>query len=485
MKNTISRRTFVAGSAALGTFTILDSRVFGASERLQVGVMGLGGRGGGHVGWAKKAGCDVVAVSDPDTKRMDRGAKKAGGDDVKKYQDFRKMFEDKSVDAILMATPNHWHALGTILACQAGKDVYVEKPACHSIWEGRKMVEAARKYDRIVQIGTQQRSDPALITLKEKIAKKELGEVQWIHALWYAHRKPIGKVDGPQDIPDNVDYDLWCGPRKKVPLMRKRLHYDWHWVWDYGNGDMGNRVIHNIDDVHHVMQMNDDVPTRVMAVGNRFQYDDDANTPNTLFFVMDWKVPIIASSRNLPHVNPKTGKKAGTSVYKRFNNKFRFTNIVKCENGFFAVTRGGGNVYDNEGKKIEKIKGNGGSGHMKNFVAAVKSRKVEDLNADVEQGHLGCMLLHTGGISYRVGAEASCDDVARRVADTAEAKSTWEATVEHLKANGVDLGKEKPILGPWLTFDPKAEKFTGDHATDANALVKEHYRAPFAIPDKV
>jgi predicted dehydrogenase len=463
---------------------IVPNRIFGAAERLQVGVMGLGGRGGGHVGWAKKSGCDVVAVSDPDKGRMEKNAKKAGGD-CKQYQDFRKMLEDKSVDAVLMATPNHWHALGTILACQAGKDVYVEKPACHSIWEGRKMVEAARAHKRIVQIGTQQRSDPALIKLREKIEKKELGEVQWVHALWYAHRKPIGKVDGPQKVPDNVDYDMWCGPRKKVPLMRKRLHYDWHWVWDYGNGDMGNRVIHNIDDVHHVLQMNDNVPKRVMAVGGRFQYKDDANTPNTLFFVFDWKVPIIASSRNLPHVNPKTKKKGGTSVYERFNNKFRFTNIVKCENGFFAVTRGGGNIYDNEGKKVEQIKGDGGGGHMKNFVAAVKSRKHEDLNADVEQGHLGCMLLHTGSISYRVGKPSSCEDVAKVVEGGEEAKSTWEATKAHLEENGVDLGKEKPILGPWLTFDPKNEKFTGDHADDANALVKEDYRAPFEIPDKV
>jgi len=461
-----------------------SNRAFGANERLQVGVMGTGSRGSAHIGWAKTSGCDVVAVCDADAGRMGGAAKKAG-DNVKQYQDYRKMLEDKSIDAIVMGTPNHWHALGTVMACQAGKDVYVEKPASHSIWEGRKMVEAARKYGRIVQIGTQQRSDPALIQMKEMIEKEEIGKVQWVHALWYAKRGSIGKVEEPTKIPDNVDYSLWCGPREVVPLMRRKLHYDWHWVWDYGNGDMGNRVIHNIDDVHHVLQMNGNVPTRMMAFGGRFGYNDDANTPNTEVIVLDGKIPIIASSRNLPFIHPQTGKPAGESNYRRFDKGFKFTTMVKCEGGFFAVTRGGGKVYDNDGKTIKQIKGNGGGGHMKNWVDAVKSRKFEDLNADVEQGHLGCLLLHTGNISYQIGKPADCDAVSKQVAGIEEAESIWESTKEHLESNGIDLGKEKPTLGPWLTFDPKKERFTGKHADAANALVKESYRKEFSIPDKV
>ncbi len=487
----ITRRGFLASTAVAGGALILpSSRVFGANERIQVGVMGCGGRGTGHVGWAQKSGGIVVAVSDPDQNRMDRAAKKAVGKDesgreVKQYQDFRKMLEDKSVDAVVMGTPNHWHALGTVMACQAGKDVYVEKPASHSLWEGRKMVEAARKYKRIVQVGCQHRSDPAYLELKELIAKKELGEMQWVHSIWYASRGPIGKVSQPTKVEDSVSYDLWCGPRPVVPLMRKKLHYDWHWFWAYGNGDMGNRVIHVIDDVHHVLQLNEDVPRRMMAVGGRFAYDDDANTPNTEFIVMEGKVPIVFGSRNMPFVHPKTGKKGGTSVYSRFGKNFRFTNLIKCENGFFAVSRGGGGIYDNDGNRVRQIRGDGGGKHMGNFFEAVRSRSIENLHGDIEQGHLGCVLLHTGNISYLIGKPASCDDVSKAVSGTEEAEETWKQTMDHLKRNGVDLAKEKPTLGPWLTYDPKTERFTGDHADEANALVKEDYREPFVIPEKV
>ena len=485
MKKQMSRRNFAKTSALGASILFLpSSRAFGSNERVQVGVVGCGGRGGAHVGWAAKSGGTVVAVCDADrsrTKSAAAKAKKDSGKNASEHKDMRQLFENKDVDAVVFATPNHWHALGTIWACQAGKDVYVEKPASHSIWEGRKMVEAARKHERIVQIGTQQRSDPGLITMREMIAKKELGEVQFIHSLWYANRGSIGKTTEPQKVPDGVDYDAWCGPREIVPLMRRKFHYDWHWFWDYGNGDMGNRVIHNIDDVHHVMRMDNDVPTRMMALGGRFQYDDDANTPNTEVIVMDWKVPIVFSSRNMPFVHPQTGKKAGTSVYNRFGQKFRFTNLVKCEGGFFAVTRGGGKVYDNDGKEIKKIPGDGGGGHMRNFLDAVKSRKHEDLNADVEQGHLGCLMLHTGNISYRIGEPAAPAKARAECDKFEESKATWNDTVEHLASNGVDLAVENPIVGPWLTFDPKTERFTGDHADEANALVKESYRAPYVI----
>ncbi|MEX0741824.1 MAG: Gfo/Idh/MocA family oxidoreductase, partial [Phycisphaeraceae bacterium] len=289
----LTRRRFMATSAAVagGLMLTPGAQVRGANDRIRVGIVGCGGRGKGNVGWVNEVpGVSVVAVCDPDTTHMDQASKDR---DYKKYQDYRDLLADDSIDAVVIATPNHWHALATIMACQAGKDVYVEKPASHSIWEGRKMVEAARKYNRIVQVGTQHRSDPAMIAAREAIANKELGEVQWAHSLWYAHRGPIGKVSEPQSVPDHINYDLWAGPRPTVPVMRNRFHYDWHWLWDYGNGDMGNRVIHVVDDIHHLLQMGDDVPTRMMSVGGRFKYDDDANTPNTQMILMDWKVPII------------------------------------------------------------------------------------------------------------------------------------------------------------------------------------------------
>lgn len=485
MPNTgISRRNFIKTSAAVGIgATILPSvNVLGANERINIGIIGCGNRGKGHVKWAESSGGTVVAVCDPDLHHMEKGAANAANPDkVKRYQDIRKLLADKDIDAVVIATPNHWHALATVLACQAGKDVYVEKPASHSIWEGRKMVEAARSNNRIVQLGTQQRSDPALIDLRQAIAKKELGEVQWIHSIWYAHRKPIGKVKGPQPIPDYIDYNLWCGPREKVPLMRKNLHYDWHWFWDYGNGDMGNRVIHNIDDIHHVMQMGDDIPRRMMAVGGHFKYHDDAQTPNTETIVMDWKVPIIFGSRDLPYVYKKTGKIGNASVYDRFGKRFRFTNLIKCEGGFFAVTRGGGAVYDNDGKHIRRIKGDGGSSHMRNWLDAVRSRKNEDLRTNIASGYTANLMMLTGNISYRCGQQAALADIEKRMAFCEESKESWRQTVAHLADNGVDLNINKATLGPWLNFDPKTERFSGASADMANSFVREKMRPEFSI----
>jgi len=485
----INRRGFIQGSIAAGAAVSLlpTSRVLGANNRINIGIIGCGGKGNAHIGWFSKIkNLSIVAVSDPDKRHMSGAARRAArGHKVAQYQDFRKLLEDKNVDLVVIATPNHWHAPLTVMACQAGKDVYVEKPASHSIWEGRKMVEAARKYKRIVQVGTQQRSDPALIEMKNGLARKELGELQWAHALWYAYRNPIGKVNGPTPIPKHINYDLWCGPRPVVPLMRKRLHYDWHWMWDYGNGDMGNRVIHNVDDIHHVLQLKT-LPTRAMAVGGRFGFDDDAQTPNTLFTWLEGgTIPIVMESRNLPLRKVKKGKRGTTSIYNRFNRKHRFTNIIKCEGGFFAVTRGGGGVYDNNGKLIRRIKGDSGAGHAENFISAVRSRKVSDLNADILGGHLSAAMVHMGNISYRVGKATGVDQVRDRVKGGIEAKETFKQMLSHVKANGLDINKEKLILGPWLTFNDKTERFTGEHAAEANKYVREDYREQYGIKDEV
>jgi len=483
----INRRNFIKATAAgIGAVMLPSGKAWGANDRINVAVIGCGNRGRSHVRWVESSGGSVLAVCDPDLHHMEAAAKIATETDkVRRYQDIRKLMDDKDIDAVVIATPNHWHALATIMACQAGKDVYVEKPASHSIWEGRKMVQAAQHYNRIVQLGTQQRSDPALIELKKSIANKELGEVEWIHSIWYAKRQPIGKVSGPQTIPNYIDYNLWCGPRKKVPLMRKRFHYDWHWFWDYGNGDMGNRVIHTIDDIHHVMQMEDNIPHKMMAVGGRFKYKDDAQTPNTEIILMDWKVPIIFGSRDLPFIYKETGKTGGPSVYNRFGKHFRFTNLIKCEQGFFAVTRNGGVVYDNTGKRIRKINGDGGKTHMRNFLDAVRSRKTEDLRAPIASGHMANLMLLTGNISYRCGKPTTTADVAKSMQFCEESSESWKQTVAHLADNGVDLNLEKPIIGPWLNFDAKHERFTGNTADMANSFLRETMRPEFSIPDNI
>jgi hypothetical protein len=265
--------------------------------------------------------------------------------------------------------------------------------------------------------------------------------------------------------------------------MRQNLHYDWHWIWAYGNGEMGNIAPHNADDMRHLLGM-DDVPTRVMSVGRRFAWDDDGETPNTHFCVYDYKVPLVLEVRDLPHDKDNRSRR-GVSVYRRFGKNVKFTNIVKCEKGFYTVTRGGGFSYDNEGNRIRQFKGDGGAGHTANFLKAMRSRKHTDLNADILDGHYCSVMIHQANLAHRVGQEATVEEVRERVKNNEEALETLNQMVKHLEANEVDLTREKPILSPWLTYDLASEKFVGDHARQANKLVKDVYRPPFVVPDKV
>lgn len=483
----VTRRNFIKGSLAAGAALSLPGyRVLGANGDVRVAIIGCGGKGTAHVGdFSKLPGVRLVAVSDADLTHMDSAVKKAGDNAsrITKHQDFRRILDDKDVDAVVFASPNHWHSLMTVMACRAGKDVYVEKPISHCLWEGRKSVEAARKYNRIVQAGTQQRSDPALIEAAADIKAGVLGKVQWIHSMWYRYRQPIGKVNAPTPIPDYVDYDLWCGPGPKGPLMRENLHYDWHWIWAYGNGDMGNIAPHLSDDMRHLLDMKG-VPKRVMSVGKRFAWDDDGQTPNTMFTLYDYDIPLVLEIRDLPY-DENNKSRRGESVYHRFGQNFKFTNIVKCEEGFLAVTRGGGKSYDNDGKEIKQYKGDGGRGHAQNFIDAVRSRKYTDLNADILKGHYCAVMIHQANISYKVGAESSVDKIRERVKGTEEAMETLNQMVAHVRDNGVDLERDKPVLGPWLNYDNDSERFTGELAEEANKHLKGYYRYPFILDEKV
>jgi len=224
--------------------------VRGANDDIRVAVVGFGGRGKDHIKeFGEVKGVRLVALCDVDRDILEKEVKTCdkAGLKVEGYSDIRKLLENKDIDAISIATPNHWHSLCAIWAVQAGKDVYVEKPVSHNVWEGRQLVTAARKYQRIVQTGTQSRSSSGLREAIEWVRAGNIGKIQRVHGLCYKRRPSIGKVDGPQPVPTSVDYDLWCGPAPKAPLMRKKLHYDWHWVWPTGNGDLGNQGIHEMD----------------------------------------------------------------------------------------------------------------------------------------------------------------------------------------------------------------------------------------------
>jgi len=476
-----------AGSyAALSSFNHLTSRALGANNDIRVAVAGIRSRGGAHVNdFMGIEGVKVVALCDPDKQVLEQGVaafkKKynVGDADIQGYADVRELLDRKDIDVLVVATPNHWHSLMTIWACQAGKHVYVEKPVSHSIWEGRKMVEAARKYNRIVQAGTQHRSCPAVKEAAADIQSGKYGKVQWVHCSVLHARASIGKVTEPTPVPASVDYNLWAGPAPMTPVMRQDFHYSWHWQWAWGDGEMANWGIHYLDDVRHLLGWTD-VPTKVVAAGNRFAWDDNGETPNVHFALMDYDgLPMVVDIRNLP--DPKRRGGQSGALYRGFNDG----NHIQFEEGFIHLSRGGGGVYDKDGKRIYQYKGNGGAGHARNFIIAVRSGRREDLAADIELGHLGTAICHQANIAWRAGNEATVDQVRESMRTHEDAADTLYAILKQLDGNDVNLAQKPFVLGPALTYDRATERFTGDNAERANPYIKCSYREPFVVPDAV
>jgi predicted dehydrogenase len=484
----MSRRDFLkvsaAGGMCAGVFSSLHlatgAKVLGANEDIRVACVGLRGKGGSHIqAFSKMSGVRLVALCDADKKVL--GGRVAecekAGVKAQSFVDIRKLLEMKDLDAIVVATPNHWHSLATVWACQAGKDVYVEKPVSHNIFEGRKAVEAARKYNRIVQGGTQKRSDSGLKAVFDFMRGGGLGKILWARGLCYKPRGHIGKVNGPQTVPESVDYDLWCGPAPKGPLMRKNLHYDWHWFWDTGNADIGNQGIHEMDLCRWAVGQDGPAP-KAFSIGGRFVHDDDAETPNTQIAFLDYQpAPVIFEVRGLP-------TKKGLNAMDNYRSG-RVDVVIQCEDGHFMGDGGSGWVYDKDGKKVRQFKGDGGESHQNNFIKAVRSRKQSDLNADIELGHLSAILVHQANISYRLGKEKRPEEVLEAIKGNKEMRDSYERFLKHLEANEVDLKKAPVTLGPVLQFDPQAERFTGEFSDEANKLVSRAYREPFVVPEKV
>ena len=473
---TLSRRTFLKSSLITSSALSLPvhswSQIAGANEDIRVAVVGFHGQGKGHIsGFRKMKGVRVVALCDVDKNVLEARAQdfKKDNQPIKTYTDLRKLLEDKEIDAISTATPNHWHALVSIWAIQAGKDVYVEKPVSHNVFEGRKIVEAARKYNRIVQTGTQSRSSHALREAFAWIKEGNLGKIKVSRGLCYKPRPSIGKVDKAQPIPESVDYDLWCGPAAKLPLMRRQLHYDWHWVWNTGCGDIGNQGIHQMDIARWALGKGELSP-RILSVGGRLGYVDDGETPNTMFTIHDYgDALLIFEVRGLPtHPDTKEmDKYRGQSV----------GHVIECEGGYLAGTV----AYDKDGKQIKTFKG--GEDHKANFIKAVRSRKVSDLNADILEGHLSSALCHTSNISYRLGKQARQEEIKEALKANPAGLETLARFEEHLAANNVKLGWTEATLGQFLEMDGRAEKFISN--AKADALLTREYRKPFVVPEVV
>jgi predicted dehydrogenase len=450
----------------------------GPDDRLRFAVIGCGGRGASHVDDLLNMAdhVKIVALCDPDEAHAGAYATRVEdetGERPRIYTDVRKLLEDKDIHAVTIATPNHWHSLGAIWAMQAGKDVYVEKPLSHNVMEGRRLVETARKTNRICLHGTQSRSSRVMNQAMQFLHEGGLGKVFLARGLCYKNRPSIGRVSGEQPIPTGLDYDHWCGPAPLKPLMRQNLHYDWHWVWDYGNGDIGNQGVHQMDICLWGLQQRQ-LAKRVQAVGGRFGYVDDGQTPNTQVALFDYDdAQIIFEVRGLES-KPVPGAKQGVC------NVFYGTEGTLVVNSYDDVS-----AYAPNGERLEMpaYKGDASGNHMATFVKAIKSRTLDFNQGEAEVGHLSSALCHMANISYRLGAEAPFDPGAKAFGDDRAAYATLARMEQHLTKNGLKLEETKYLLGPSLDFDPKAERFTNNDA--ANKLMTREYRAPYVVPSQI
>ncbi len=496
--NNWTRKEFLKASLLGGGAALVagGTRVYGAtapaagsaSGDIRVAVVGINSQGAGHMRdyLTKLPGARLVAICDVDSEVLTKRAAECEKAGVKptQYADYRKLLEDKNIDAVVLGTPNHQHSLQTIWGLQAGKDVYCEKPLSHNVWEGRQAVEAGRKYTKnIAYAGTQNRSSEDIIDAMAFVKSGKIGQIKWVRGLCYKSRDSIGVTSGPQEVPASIDYDLWTGPAPLTPPRRKSakygsVHYDWHWFWNYGGGDITNQGIHQMD-VARWFLGEKGLPETVMSFGGRFGYRDDAETPNTLVSVFGYKsAPLIFEVRGLP-------MKAGM----RAMDKFKGTDIgvvVQCESGYVTIgSNGGAVVYDNQNKVVQKFAKNTLGQHRANFVKAVQARKV--VNAPLIECHYSSALCHLGNVSYLVGAEKSNAQLAEAIKADANTQDSFARMMDHLKANEVNTGTTNTVVGPLLKIDARTERFVGSEKTivdkaNASPLLKREGRGAFKIP---
>jgi predicted dehydrogenase len=493
--NKQTRRSFLKNSAIAATALGFPAigRAQSRSDEVRVAVIGFNGRGGSHISdLLLSKGVRITALCDVDEKVIAKGkdALEKKGHKCEGFVDVRKLLESKEVDAVSTATPNHWHSLIGIWGIQAGKDVYVEKPVSHNVWEGRQLANCARKYGKIAQCGTQSRSTVGLQQAVKWSQEGNLGKLIWSRGTCYKRRASIGKVDGPQPWPEGIDKDLWFGPAQIKPLMRKKLHYDWHWIWDTGNGDLGNQGIHQMDIARWFLG-EPELSPKVFSVGGRLGYVDDGETANTMFIIHDYeKAPLIFEVRGLP-------SKTDGKEMDKYKGEFSIGVHVKFEGGDIIVPDyNSAAAFDKSGKMVMrwgsyrapkegpdpgKTEATGQTTHHENWIKAVRSRKPADLNAEILDGHLSSALCHTGNISYRLGKKAAPGEIAEKIKGNAEATETYERMLAHLAANDVDVKTDQLTIGEFLKMDPKTEKFIGNPEADKH--LTRDYRKPFVVPE--
>ncbi len=470
------RRSFAAG-AALGLPLHIASAA-NPNDTINLGFISCGGRAGGLMGiFSKMDGVNVAGLCDPDWQRLENAKKRFPS--AKAWTDLRGLLDEKSIDAVVIATCNHWHCLAAIQAMEAGKDVYVEKPLSHSQWEGRQTVAAAKKYGKICQVGTQQRSDPMQAEIKRFLhEEKALGKILSARVNRYGIRGSIGKRQTPLPIPESVDYNLWLGPAQDEPIWREKLQYDWHWVWNTGSGEMGNWGVHVLDDLrNNVFQDTVTLPKRILGGGGRVVWNDAGETPNVHFAWFDTgSIPVVIGLANIP-AEPETRR---TPQHPGPGSGY----IAYCEGGRFEGQRGRAAAFDRDGKLIKQFKGNGGQpNHQENFIQALRQHDASLLNAPVEVGHHSTGWCNLANITYRSG-ETYLPAEAKKVEQGSE---LWAGLLDDmeqlLRAHGIEITSAQIKLSPVLEVDAETERFVGSAAERANQFLKREYRDPFVVPE--
>jgi len=486
---------FAATAAAVSTAPMISgvakAQSRSANEKLLCAVVGCKGRGGSHISaFSGRKDCEVAYIVDIDEKvGRDRcnSIEKRTGRRPRFVKDMREVFDD----IVSTATPNHWHALCGVWAMQAGKDVFIEKPISHDIPEGAALVAAAKKYGRMCQVGTQCRSNPALLNAMKFIEEGGIGEVNFSRGLCYKRRKSIGPL-GNYTIPEEVDFNLWSGPAPYTSpkLTRQRFHYDWHWQRLYGNGDSGNQGPHQTDIARWGLGINRH-PNSVIAYGGRLGYQAERNDPdyvdagdtaNTEIAIYDYGDKCMVFETRGLSVDNSADIEISTMFESTKGNRI---GVIFYGTEGYLVQRSYTHcmVFDLNGRLVREFKG--GGDHFDNFVQAVRSRKYEDLNSDAFQGHLSAALAHLANISYYLGEKNKVSvKEARTVLEKVKSLDnnilTLNRTVRHFTDNGVDLDKYPMSMGPLLKFDPEREVFT--NSAKANNILHREYRKPFVCP---
>ena len=479
----VTRRDFLrsglAASAALALPTSSLSAA-GANDTIRLGFISCGGRAGGLMNrFHGMDGVEIAGLCDPDENRLQAASNRYS--DANTWTDLRHLLDDDSIDAVVIAGSVHWHSLAAIWSLQAGKDVYLEKPLSHSVWEGRQLVAAVEKYGKICQHGTQQRSDAMQAQIRKFLHEDQaLGPIVSARVNRYGIRPPIGKRDTPLEIPDNIHYDLWLGPAQDEPIYRSNLQYDWHWDFNTGTGEMGNWGVHVLDDMRmNVLLDTPGLPRQICGGGARVVFDDAGNTPNVHFvYFHSGDIPVVIGLSNLPAepgTRDRTPCPGPASGY-----------IAYCEGGRLEGQRGRAAAFDQDGKEIRRFSGGGGDGpHQQNFIEALRARDPSLLKAPLDIGNDTTGWCHVANIMARAGQPYS-HAAAKQVDDGA---GLWHGLLDEMEtlltAHGIPMEGDSIRFTSLLTIDQETQTFVGEGAEAANGFLKREYRAPYVVPEIV